>query len=46
MPRLKKEYSFIDSFDKFDFGAIKLDQEKQKVDKKNIPSEIKKQAKV
>jgi hypothetical protein len=30
MPRLKKEYSFIDGFDKFDFGAIKLDQEKQK----------------
>ena len=46
MERFKKDFPHINDFDKFDFSAIQLDQLKTKEEKKNIPSEVKKQAKL
>ncbi len=46
MERFKKELPHINDFDKFDFSAIQLDQQRNKEEKKNIPSEVKKQAKL
>ena len=46
MVRLKSQHKHITDFDKFDFNPIKLDQERHKEEKKKIPAEVKKQAKL
>ncbi len=46
MERFKKELPNINDFDKFDFFAIQQDQQRLKEEKKNIPSDVKKMARL
>lgn len=46
MERFRKELPEVNDFDKFDFSVIQLDQLREKEDKKNIPPEVKKKAKL
>lgn len=46
MERFRKELPEVNDFDKFDFSVIQLDQLREKEEKKNIPPEVKKKAKL